>query len=198
MMKFIMPKLLLNIERWKWNDDFRVYVSNMGHFKNEYKKPLSVFIDNRGYCKIKTTCGLKAAHRLVMLTWCPIPNAEELTVDHLDHNKRNNAVSNLEWVTETENLERARRDQVCHASLSEKEIKEEISKNPVKVTDGIKIYDSVAAAVVESYKNTLPEKQKNQSISKNKMTKMKRRLRTAIDNGTKYFGRTWKYVEEEE
>ena len=32
MMKFIMPKLLLNIERWKWNDDFRVYVSNMGHF----------------------------------------------------------------------------------------------------------------------------------------------------------------------
>lgn len=197
MMKFIMPTFLFNIERWKWNDDFRVYVSNMGHFKDEHKKPLSVFIDNRGYCKIKTTCGLKAAHRLVMLTWCPIPNAEELTVDHLDHNKRNNAVSNLEWVTETENLERARRDQVCHAPLSEKEIKEEISKNPAKVTDGIKIYDSVAAAVVESYKNTLPEKQKNQSISKNKMTKMKRRLRTAIDNGTKYFGKTWKYVKEE-
>ena len=84
MIKFIMPKLLLNIERWKWNDDFRVYVSNMGHFKNEYKKPLSVFIDKKGYCKIKTVCGLKSAHRLVMLTWCPIPNAEDLTVDHLD------------------------------------------------------------------------------------------------------------------
>ena len=45
-----------------------------------------------------------------MLTWEPIPNAEDLTVDHKDHNRRNNAVSNLEWVTREENLLRAEKD----------------------------------------------------------------------------------------
>jgi hypothetical protein len=42
-----------------------------------------------------------------MLTWRPTDDAENLTVDHLDHNKRNNSVDNLEWVTQEENLRRA-------------------------------------------------------------------------------------------
>ena len=33
-----------------------------------------------------------------------------MTVDHLDHNKRNNCISNLEWVTREENQERAQAD----------------------------------------------------------------------------------------
>ena len=107
MFKIILPKLLLNIERWKWNEEYRIYVSNTGKFKNEYKKPMPILINQKGYITIKTLYGLKLAHRLVMLTWNPIPNAEDLTVDHLDHNKRNNAVSNLEWVTKAENLSRA-------------------------------------------------------------------------------------------
>lgn len=112
MFHFILPKFILNIERWKWNDEYRVYVSNMGHFKNEHKKPLPFLIDDRRYILIKTNCGFKRAHRLVMLTWVPIPNAESLTVDHLDHNKRNNALSNLEWVTREENQRRADRDYI--------------------------------------------------------------------------------------
>lgn len=112
MMKFIMPTFLFNIEKWKWNDEYRIFVSNMGHFKDEYKKDLAVKIDNGGYCRIHTHLGYKAAHRIIMLTWKPIPDAENLTVDHLDHNKRNNAVSNLEWVTAMENRVRASRDQL--------------------------------------------------------------------------------------
>ena len=112
MMKFIMPTFLFNIEKWKWNSEYRVFVSNMGHFKDEYKKELAVKINNGGYCRIHTYLGYKSAHRIVMLTWKPIPNAENLTVDHLDHNKRNNAVSNLEWVTAMENRVRASRDQL--------------------------------------------------------------------------------------
>ena len=194
-MKFIMPKLLLNIERWKWNDDFRVYVSNMGHFKNEYKKPLSVLIDKRkGYCKIKTSCGLKTAHRLVMLTWCPIPNAEDLTVDHLDHNKRNNALSNLEWVTEIENWERARRDEVNEELLKQVN---NIVKDAVltKVTNGTQIYASIADAVSDCYKISLPKKQRNNAtLSKSQSTRMQNRLKKAIENQTEYYGKKWNYV----
>ena len=47
---------------------------------------------------------------LVLLTFRPIPNAEDLTVDHLNHNKRDNSLSNLEWVSKVENQERAKTD----------------------------------------------------------------------------------------
>ena len=45
-----------------------------------------------------------------MSTFKPISNEDTMTVDHLDHNKRNNKLSNLEWVTQKENLERANND----------------------------------------------------------------------------------------
>lgn len=195
MIKFIMPTLLFNIERWKWNDDFRVYVSNMGHFKDEYKKPLSVFIDGKGYCKIKTSCGWKAAHRLVMLTWRPIPNAEDLTVDHLDHNKRNNSLANLEWVTDIENRERAKRDRVCHAPLTAEEIKNFTAKNDTKVTDGDTVYNSVTEAALVSFAEH--NKKSKPLPSAKTLAKMERRLTKAILNKTSYDSRYWSYVEEE-
>ena len=186
MMKFIMPKLLLNIERWKWNDDFRVYVSNMGHFKDEYKKPLSAFIDKRtGYCKIKTNCGLKAAHRLVMLTWCPIPNAEDLTVDHLDHNKRNNALSNLEWVTEIENKRRAKADLV-EGDNEETPIAAILSKQPRYQAGKKLIFNTLDEAAAWCIKQSGAAQLTSEQAKKQILTKCK--------SGAKYCGRTWKEI----
>lgn len=110
MFRIILPKLNLNIERWKWNKEFRIYVSTEGHFKDEYKNNIPIFLDNKGYVTIRTAYGYKKVHRLVLLTWKPIPNAEDLTVDHLNHNKRDNSLRNLEWVSQKENQERANKD----------------------------------------------------------------------------------------
>lgn len=111
----MLPTIILRIERWKFNKDFGVYVSNQGSFKDRYKRLIPVKIDSKGYCRIKTECGFVSAHRLVMFTWRPIPNAEALTVDHLNHNKRDNSVQNLEWVTKEENLRRADEDRLSTA-----------------------------------------------------------------------------------
>ena len=108
----IFPRLIFKIERWKFNKDFGVYVSTLGHFKDRHKRNLPIKINQKGYCTVITEQGAIYAHRLVLFTWRPIPNAEALTVDHLDHNKRNNSLTNLEWVTQKENLERATQDYI--------------------------------------------------------------------------------------
>ena len=55
-MRFIMPpRFFINCERWKWNNDLRIYVSTHGHVKDEYKKNIAAKINNKGYfcCVIK-------------------------------------------------------------------------------------------------------------------------------------------------
>lgn len=108
-----MFNFIFKIERWKFNKTYQVYVSNQGRFRNKSKANIPIKVGNGGYCYIRvecSTCEYVSAHRLVMLTWRPTPDAENLTVDHKDHNKRNNALDNLEWVSNQENLERADRD----------------------------------------------------------------------------------------
>lgn len=109
----MLPKLTLNIERWKYNKTFELYVSNMGHIRNKSKADIAPKIMNNGYMVVYVNGsinGYMLLHRVVMLTWKSTPEAEHLTVDHLDHNKRNNALSNLEWVTYAENQRRAKED----------------------------------------------------------------------------------------
>ena len=42
-------------------------------------------------------------HRLVMLCFCPNEKANELQVNHIDGNKENNSIENLEWCANQEN-----------------------------------------------------------------------------------------------
>ena len=124
MFRIIMPRFIFRVERWKWNKEYRVYVSNMGHFMDEHKKIIPVKINQGGYVLIKTGYGYEIAHRLVMKTWRPTAAMDKLTVDHLDHNKRNNSVENLEWVTRAENMKRARADYIDeNAKAKKKKIK---------------------------------------------------------------------------
>lgn len=111
----IFPTLHIEFEKWKFNKEYGVWVSNFGNFKDIHKRPIpkKVYQQN-GYVAVKTKHGNRLAHRLVMYTWCPIEDREAFTVDHLDHNKRNNRVDNLEWVSQAENLIRAQDDIVAN------------------------------------------------------------------------------------
>ena len=42
-------------------------------------------------------------HRLVMMAFNPVENMNELEVNHIDGNKKNNKIENLEWCTASEN-----------------------------------------------------------------------------------------------
>lgn len=118
-MNFILPSITINIERWKWNRKYRVFVSNRGRVKNIDGEILKPKTTQTGYLAVRVeTKKAIAIHRLVMETWRPIPNSEEMTVDHLDNNKRNNDIRNLEWVTEEENHKRAINDQLIEKEIT--------------------------------------------------------------------------------
>lgn len=179
MMKIILPKFCFKIEKWKWNKEYRVYVSSLGNFKNEYKKPIPFKTTSSGYLNIKTPYGYKSAHRLVMLTFCPIPNAEELTVDHKNHNKRCNELSNLEWVTEKENKKRARED-----FLPDKKI-------PLIPIDKAKTY-AEQLKTFSSIQEAASFIIKTQGIQNAKKKRICNRIKISIENDTLYCGRKWK------
>lgn len=72
-------------------------------------------------------------HRLVMMAFNPVENMNELEVNHLDGNKKNNKLENLEWCTASENqkhafetgLQRARKGESSNfAKLTEEDVKQ--------------------------------------------------------------------------
>ncbi len=87
-------------------------------------KKLKTQLNENGYISVSITVGVnqykkERLHRIVAETYLPNPdNLRE--VDHLDCNKQNNHVSNLEWVSSKENKRRARLNGLYDNTVGEK------------------------------------------------------------------------------
>ena len=83
-------------------------VSNLGHVRNDLKKTLiEGYINNKGYRMVHLrlrTDKLCSVHRLVMKAFKPCSLMDELQVNHIDGNKDNYNINNLEWCTGLENM----------------------------------------------------------------------------------------------
>ena len=95
-------------EQYEVSKDGRVRSLNYrGHGKVQELKQsknksgyLSVILNKNGKTKL---CYI---HRLVAFTWIPNDDTEHKTeVNHLDHNRQNNHVENLQWCTHQYNIE---------------------------------------------------------------------------------------------
>ena len=123
-----MIKDLLN-EEWK---DIKGYegmyqISNKGRVKSfridKTGKLLSIRLV-RGYPKVTFKInGISKdyyVHRLELETFKPVDNMENLDVNHIDENKENNNLFNLEWLTHKDNVNYGTRGQKAGEALKGK------------------------------------------------------------------------------
>ena len=168
------------MEVWKDIQDYEglYQISNLGRVKSFCKnkeKILKIFKNNHGYCQIDLfKDGRKKSlkvHRLVAQAFIPNFNMYK-EINHIDCDKTNNCVDNLEWCTRSHN--------VNHLPTKLKNAQSRYKKINQYDLDGnfIKTWDSIKEAK-EYYKCT------------NFNDVLKGRKKTA-----KGFG--WKYYKEEE
>lgn len=114
--------------------DGRIYSYKHCRFLN----PVS---DNKGYLRVAIydsnfNCHKMRVHRLVALAF--IPNSENKEqINHIDGNKKNNCVDNLEWVTNDENKQHAVSMRIHKHAYSDEKVREvcELLQSGMKEND---------------------------------------------------------------
>ena len=164
-------------EEWKDIEELkgRYQISSFGRVKSLYRrfmvmdkrgykrtvtvreKILKLQIDKKGYEVVKIERKTYKIHRLVALAFIENPNNLP-QVNHIDGNKTNNNIQNLEWVTNSENQLHAYKNGLSvHSEKSGKE-KRKVCQLDLNTGKIINIFNSIAEA--EKYFNN-----KNMNIS---------------------------------
>jgi len=181
-------------EIWKTIDNFSNYeISSNGSLRNKIKEFILKPRISSGYLVIllKNDNGYRKSmriHRLVALTF--IPNEEnKQTVNHKDHNKLNNNLSNLEWATTTE--------QNNHKRKCKKEIKELVSSRAIwridkDTNEKLEYYKTIRLAAQWIFDNKLSSV-KEFNNGNNIKTKI-----SAVAQGKRLttFGYKWSYCDD--
>lgn len=104
------------IEGEEWRkltiDGFNIEVSSEGRIRTPTGKITRGTNNNKSYMRVHLGELHYLVHRLVCMTFHPISNPEEYSVDHIDENHYNNSLSNLRWLTIGENIAEAKRKPV--------------------------------------------------------------------------------------
>jgi uncharacterized Fe-S cluster-containing protein len=120
-------KISLENEVWlkfKTSGRMLYFISNKGRFasiiginpnrsKGRYwkVKMITPYSNGKGYMIVRTRENKEThyhqLHRVVLSTFCPLLDDSKYQVNHIDGNKSNNELSNLEWCTCKENIQHA-------------------------------------------------------------------------------------------
>lgn len=104
MINFKPPKMEYR-ELWKpvENTNKMYFVSDKGRMFSKHRNKFLSPGTNSGYAYVTMSKKSYPLHRLIMKTFKPIENCDELTVNHVDLDKLNNCITNLEWCSQREN-----------------------------------------------------------------------------------------------
>ncbi|WP_049851502.1 HNH endonuclease [Pantoea sp. RIT-PI-b] len=114
---------------WKQTQYKNFEVSNTGLVRNtKTKKTFNPSPGTNGYKKVTLSLGngvniTKEVHRLVAETFKP-NSTRGLVVDHIDGDKLNNHIDNLQWISQKQNLKKAKRKGTNQPRLTQSQIDE--------------------------------------------------------------------------
>lgn len=167
--------------KWTTLLEFPDYEINLlGDVRNKNsKRILSKSLSTKGYYQINITNKCRRTHRLLAETFIENPYNLE-TVNHIDGNKLNNDLSNLEWLSRSDNVKHSREvlelipipysksDKTHHlkgktGNSSNKGIKIKATL----LTGEVKVFGSASEAARELFNDESKGKQIRQSIKKN-------------------------------
>ena len=140
---FLKGAKTMDEELWRdWPRDPRIKVSNKGNvvsYKRGSRYPLKVLYNNRGYQMVGAGDNhrpMRYVHRMVAETWLDNPDHCE-QVNHINGNKSDNRVENLEWVTPGENLRHAYRTGLKKPSGG-------LKATPIRIVETDEVFESVS------------------------------------------------------
>lgn len=153
--------------------------SDFGNFRiSKNKKNLTINNINNGYSKVSFAGKSYPVHRIVALTY--LPNLEnKSTVNHIDKNKHNNRLDNLEWATHSE--------QKYHSVNKIVNSYRPINQIDIKTDEIINKFNSLKDA------GTFIE---NENVSKNLKDAFKNISVCATKKSKSAYGYKWEYVNE--
>ena len=127
---------MVNLIKLQWKKflfkgiETRFMISNFGEIKDVVtEKIITPKVNKKGYLYIDPyikevrDTKILLVHRMVALTFIPNP-LNKPQVNHLDGDKQNNFVYNLEWVTNAENMEHATENGLRPSTLNEQQVHE--------------------------------------------------------------------------
>lgn len=146
-------------------------ISNFGNVKNKDNKIIKQF-DNQGYlCVDLSKKNIRKHYRVHRLVMCNFNdnNNHKLDINHIDGNKYNNRLDNLEWCTRKENL--------IHA------VRHGLNKQAIKIT-AIKNNNIIKCySIADSYSKI----KKIEKIECKEKTFIEN-VRRALNNNGSYYG----------
>ena len=127
-------------------------ISNLGNvksFKNKNEKLLKPQADKNGYLRLglrkENNRKFYSIHRLVAQHFIDNPSNKK-QVNHIDGDKTNNVVSNLEWVNPVENTQHAWNNGLCETCRESSRIRcKKYGKSVICITTG-KVFISASEA----------------------------------------------------
>ena len=136
----------------KWRDilgyENTYQISDNGEVRNiKTKRILKKYLNKYGYYQVTLCKNNKArlfrVHRLVAMTF--IPNKENKEqVNHIDGNKLNNKVDNLEWCSSSENIKHAFKNGLKYSLRGKNNILSKRTYQYDKEYNLLKVWDSIA------------------------------------------------------